>query len=497
MFRVKFEAFERNACFKLLWLIFFCISTLQGQAEIVTTLRDRLQHIFSDPELAHAQVGAMVSFVHKNKVIFSLNEKKSFLSASTLKLFTASFALDELGKEFRFETKLYYNGTIENGTLHGDLIVVGGGDPSINYFYRENQDTTLFLKDWADAVSAAGINKVDGLLLADISLFGGETVPTGWEWNDEPFDYFPQINALSFNNNCITLLIKPAKESNTLSSVKLVPDIGYLKVENRVNTVEAKANTVLEVNRKRGVNSKAYITGQIALDSSTRHEGITVKKPHILFLQSFREKLKQHKIQICGKSKTLKMPKNYYGKNTHLLATYQSPPLIELVSHMLKKSDNLYAELIMKRLQVNMIRSSSKEKLTALLNTYLKRIPIDPYSLNMADASGGRQSFVTPESIILLLNYLSKRPFFEKFKQCLPIGGVDGTLQNRFINTPAYKQVFAKTGSLNGVRTLAGYVYTKNRELVAFAFMINNSKLEGPKINALIDKAVIEIAREI
>lgn len=436
-------------------------------------LAGRLAAILDAPALRHASVGMLVrSLAPSGRVFFERNADLVFVPASNQKISTAATALARLGTDFRFETRaLCAAGTLESdGTLRGDVVLVGTGDPSL---------TSPRLGDLARQIAAKGVKRVTGRVVADDSRFDAKRLGEGWQWDDEPFDYQPQVSALNLDENVVRVSVAPGARAGDAARVTLDPPTLYARVVGAVRTGTAGGKTRVSFDRARGKND-LLVNGEIAAGAKPETGTLTIEEPSLFAAARLAELLRDAGVVVAGDlpGRSLAVP----AATTTLLGATSSEPLSTLVRDMMKRSDNLYAETLLKAAGacVEAGKPGSTAAGARTVAALLAQAGGDAAALRVADGSGlSRLNLVSPRNLVALLTYLADENkagpgVAQAFRNALPIGGVDGTLRNRFENTPAQNVVRAKTGSLSGVSALSGYLTTRAGEPLVFSILMNN-----------------------
>lgn len=488
----------------LLLLLFFCsCATTQKiieakpetKSEIIyyekdtplNQLKNELDGIFSNPSFSNAHWGVAIQSLETGEYFYKLNEHKSFIPASNMKLFTTAVALIKLGPNFKYKTNLYTDGEIKNGTLYGNLFVRGTGDPTISGRFT-NGDVTKTFKDWADSLLKMGIKEINGDIIGDDNYFDDQYMGTGWAWDDETYWYSAHISALSFNDNCVDLEIFPGKEIGDSAIIKITPSTNYVKIKNSIITVHPDSTTQIDFFRAPGTNIiNAF--GKISLKSNPYKESISVHNPTLYAVTVLKEVLESKGIKVNGGALDIDDTNlNPDYETMRILASYESPPLSEIIKVINKRSQNFYAEQVFRTLGKIFGGEGSTQKSVEVVKNTLAQIGIPPEGISIYDGSGlSRLDLVTPFQILTLLNYMFRHKYFSYFYESLPIAGVDGTLETRMIKTKAQGNVRAKTGYVQYVRTLSGYVKTGDGEMLAFVMMTNNYLIPTSVANAIQD----------
>ena len=215
-------------------------------------LREQLDDYFNDPNFSNAIMGVLVKSVRTGEVLYRKNSDKLFIPASNMKLFTSAAALILLGEDYTYETTLYVDGELSKGSLEGDLIIQGSGDPTISGRFYDGNITKVF-EDWADSLKARGIWVIDGDIIGDDSSFDNVGFGKGWELDYESKWYAAPTGTLSFNDNTIEVKIEPT-QANFPAKISLIPNTKYASVISKVVTVPDESDKPIKVTRVRGTN---------------------------------------------------------------------------------------------------------------------------------------------------------------------------------------------------------------------------------------------------
>ncbi len=403
------------------------------------------------------------------------------MPGSNMKILTLAAAADLLGWDYRFETRLVTTAPLESGVLHGDLIVVGGGDPSIS----ERSDERGVLQAMARQLREAGVRQIDGRVIGDDDLFDDQELGDGWAWDNLPYGYSAPVTALEYNEGSVDLVIRAGASTGDPVGIQVRPDGSGLEVENRLVTVSETGEGTLDMERRPG-SSHLVVRGQIPARAEAFARTASVNNPTLFFVNAFRGALVAEGLQVAGDSVDIDdlSPKpDLAGART--LAARRSPPLAQVATSMMKVSQNQYAELLLKTIGGKQIE---RERLRAL------GIADDSYII--ADGSGlSRYNYVTAETIVRILQIFHERPAgASAFVATLPIAGRDGTLARRLIGTPAEGKVRAKSGTIDNVRAISGYVEDGDGETLVFSIIASNFSVPLAQIDAAVDKALVRLA---
>jgi D-alanyl-D-alanine carboxypeptidase/D-alanyl-D-alanine-endopeptidase (penicillin-binding protein 4) len=506
----------------LVYVLLFCVSSVVAQQpKTLPELRSKIAEVLAKPELSSAMVGIKVVSLDNGRVLFEENATKLLRPASNMKLYTVAAALDRLSPDYRFSTSVYAPTRPDAaGIVHGELTIYGRGDPSIAARFN-NGDYFKAIDDLATRIVAAGVRRVEGDIVGDESYFVGPKYGSGWNWEDLTWYYGAEITPLTANDNALDLFVKPGLAIGQPALITTGPPDPLLTIVNKVTT-SAKGSR-REISIHRGLNENTItITGSIPMEDRGYTGGIGISHPALLFVYLLRSSLAQKGVTITGASKlrgatpppTMITGVTIGGQNgsstssspiQNEIATLQSPPFSVIAAQTLKPSQNLYTELILRTLgkvtpppapaTTSNLTQTSEELGLEAVKSFLKTVGLRPEALVLDDGSGlSRNDMITAEASVQLLTFMSKHRHATVFRDALPIGGVDGTLRNRFKGTPAENNVRAKTGSLSSAASLGGYLTTAGGEKLAFSIMVNNYPRDLDPRSSCIDPITVLLA---
>lgn len=477
-------------------LLFSCAATQQttGPEQEPATPQQQIERALDHPALDVANVGIFVQDPKSRSVIYQQNPHKLFMPASNQKLITAAAALSSLGPEYRYTTKIYADGMITDGVLQGDLYIRGSGDPTLSGRFHDG-DITRDLENWADSLSALGIRRIEGDIIADANMFEGDRIGKGWSYDDLSYWYAAQISALSFNDNCLDVTIVPGDSIGAPAKLSYEPETDYITMQNDLITVHADSVTQYDYHREHGTNRMRFF-GKISRSEKAIDDYITVHNPALYTATVFSEILAGEGITFNGEVNEVQ-----YGNRVPEYASmeqmviYKSPPLSRIVEVINKKSQNFYAEQVLKTLGYERYGKGTFDDGIRAVEAFLGGAGIDTEHLNVADGSGlSRRNLITPFQIATVLRTMYTGSHRDVYFSSLPVGGADGTLSGRFRGTAAQHRVSAKTGYVGFVRTLSGYVKTRDDHSLIFSIMVNHYTTNTSLINNLQDTIVTILA---
>ncbi|OCG15716.1 hypothetical protein A9G29_10575 [Gilliamella sp. Fer2-1] len=394
--------------------------------------------------------------------------------ASTQKVITALAAELELGRNFRFTTRLQTNGVISNKQLNGDLIIQLSGDPTF---------TRAKLKTMIAEMRQKGIEKIAGNIILDTSIFTSHDKAAGWSWNNLTACYNAPPSAAIIDDNCFYATVTPNKvgEKASISKPTNIPVTVTADVKTIAKNSKDPNDRYCELDVSYLDKNRYHLSGCIAASSDKTPLKFAVIDGVEYFSSILKNELKQQKITYTG---SLLQRKEKNNAQLTLLASSQSAPLSELLTVMLKKSNNLYADAIFRTLGAHYynVQGTWRNGGDAVRQILRKKAGINLENLVIADGSGlSRLNLVSADKLMEILQYISANDSQLKIIEMLPIAGIDGTLKNRksFNQTPFKETIRAKTGYIQGCYNLAGFIQKPDGKYVAFVQLLSGYQADN------------------
>jgi D-alanyl-D-alanine carboxypeptidase/D-alanyl-D-alanine-endopeptidase (penicillin-binding protein 4) len=337
----------------------------------------------------------------------------------------------------------------------------------------------------AQQIRDGGIREIEGRIIGDDDAFDDQKLGDGWAWDNLPYGYSAPVTALEYNEGSVDLVIKAGVSAGEPVEIQVRPEGSSLEVENHLDTVAETGTGVLTLERRPG-SLHLIVRGQIPAKAAPFARTASVDNPTQFFAEAFRGALTAAGVRVDkGAFDMDDVPPKPDLTSARTLAARRSPPLAQIATSMMKVSQNQYAELLLKALGG---RQVARERLRAM------GIADDSYII--ADGSGlSRYNYVTDETLVSILQNFQQRPADATvFLATLPVAGRDGTLARRLTGTPAEAKVRAKSGTIDNVRAISGYVEDADGETLVFSIIANNFALPASQIDAAADKALIRLA---
>src|SRR5215469_2155143 len=313
-------------------------------------LRSDIEAVIGQSEFARADWGVKVVSLATQKVLFAHNPEKYFSPASNTKLFTAALALNSLGPDYKIETSLYADRVPDtNGTLDSDLVVYGRGDPDFRAGLHSG-DYRAALEPLAAALVKSGVKRINGDLVGDQSYFSGPPYGSGWEWDDFQWYYGAEVSALSINDNSLDLWVKPGPHVGAPARIETGPSTSLITLMNRTTTVSPGGKRHIGVYRPVGENV-IYVSGSMPAGDSGYVGYVAVHDPALLFVSMLRDVLSAHGVTVSGRTRSVDWKYRDVAPldkdKIKCLGSVLSRPLREIIKDTLKRSQNLYAQLLL------------------------------------------------------------------------------------------------------------------------------------------------------
>lgn len=510
-----------------------------------------------DAILARADVvrgfwGVDIEDLDTAEVLYSHEADRLFSPASNTKLFTTAAALALIGPNYRFRTTIESAAPPDaSGRLLGDLVLVGRGDPNLSGralpFELKTErpfPPARIIEELADQVVARGVRVIEGDVVADDSFYVDEPYGQGWSQEDLVWESGAPVSALAVNDNLVYFNIVPGARPGELALVTASPFAGNYEIENHILTTPAGSGPrKISVDRHMGSN-RVQLWGTIPVDGPATSEALAIEDPAQWCARLLAELLARRGVVLHGRTRAHHLERNDLstvsmkapaanraglanggaseGRATGgvaaasaplsaalsdhggallrpqpvVLAAHDSPPLGVDIRVINKVSQNLHAEMLLRLLGREKGASGSVAAGLEVLRGFLTQAGLSQEEYLFYDGSGlSRLNLVSPQATVKLLRYAASQPWGTEFIDTLPLAGVDGTLAGRFKTLPAGTVLRAKTGTLDHVNVLSGYLTTATGRRLVFSILGNHHTLSGGQASEVIDQIVLEAAR--
>ena len=514
-----------------------------GRSGACTELAQTIAGLLEEPPVARDHWGIAVIGMD-GAPIYSLNEGQLFQPASNAKLFTTAAAMALLGEKATYQTKILARGVFaDGGKLTGHLVLVGNGDANLSgrvlpyvapvpgqkpTATDDGLPPLRYLEEMADRVAATGLKSIEGDVIGDDTVFPWEPYAQDWVIDDAVWGYGAPVSALSINDNQIKVTVTPGDVAGAPASVAIDPEVPYYTLDTAVTTGAAKSGSTVQMVRAPG-SKVLRIFGTVGLHGQPDVEEIAIQDPAEYAAAAFKGMLEARGIPVSGVAKarhrvllnteSFSRESGAVGEATGVspqqriepaddaafevamkgeektVATHTSVELLQDVVVTNKMSQNLHAELLLRQLGAARGRDGTIAQGARVVQQFLLTAGIDKDDFVFFDGSGlSGHDLVTPRATVRLLQYASGQSWFADWKGSLPVGGVDGSLEGRFMKAPLKGKVWAKTGTLGEARALSGYVECASGRTAIFSIMVGNHLPQSNADREVTNKIVAAIA---
>lgn len=454
----------------------------------------QIDAIVHDESFAHAHWGVLIKSLDTDRIWYAHDAEKLFMPASNNKIPSTAAAMMVLGPDFTFTTQLMSKAAIKNGVLEGDLVVWSNGDPTQYEKYMD--DSRAVFIQHAQKLKELGVREIHGNIIGDDNAFDDEHIGEGWCLDYLQTWYAAPFGALQFNENYVDFrLFPPASEEE---GVKIVPNVesSYFTIENHLEVVEDGV-TDMDVQRDYGSNVIRF-TGTVQAGGSPFWKTVSIWNPTAFYVHVLKETLESEGIKVCGKAKDCDEIPNWVhapeDAGYSILNTYNSIPLSQVITHCLKRSQNMYAETMPRVTSWYETGLGEFSKGREIADSVFVQFGVEPGTWIYSDGSGlNRYNFISPSVEVKILEGMYRQEELrDMWINALPLAGHDGTLKRRMKGTAAEGRVMAKTGTISNVRGLSGYAKTACGENIVFSFLVNGHRLTSKDTERITD-AILEL----
>jgi D-alanyl-D-alanine carboxypeptidase/D-alanyl-D-alanine-endopeptidase (penicillin-binding protein 4) len=452
--------------FAVLW----SLSVFSNSWCVGAEVAEEIDAILARANLKDAKVAVQVTDTETGEVLYSHNGRRLMVPASNQKIITGASALMKLGPDYCFETTLWVRGKIADDVLAGNLVLCGGGDPTLGSPSIGEEPLAQFER-WADVVRDMGVRSIDGDIVVWNGFFSGDSIPPSWPKEQLWQPYCAPPDAMTFHDNCVRVIVLPGLEVGEPARLELFPDVDILSLQNQCRTTQ-KGHAIWF--SREVASSEIVVGGRVRAGSKGWSGLVTVPDPARFTGEVFRNVLIDRGIDLSGMVKVVGKRAEDFGDDARMIARRRAP-LTKALRVMMQDSQNLYAEQVLRTIGAELQGEGTREDGLRVVRRFWISRGVDRRSIVLDDGSGmSRKNRITAEAICHVLHLLWNSDYASQIIDILPEAGEDGTLSTRFQDRRYRGRIHAKTGYLRGVGALSGYARTFSGRMVAFSILIND-----------------------
>ena len=461
---------------------------------IITAILLNISLLTGNPATSKAKISVMVKDLTDGQIVEQYQPSKPATPASVTKLLTTAAALETLGENFRFSTKVVYSGEVIDSVLHGDLIVLGNIDPTLGAPDKKiplEQSAAQLTTDWVARLHHKGIKSINGRIIADMSRLNNEGYNPYWLWEDIGNYYAPAIWGLNYMRNTLNIYLNSGACGSRANVVRTYPQIEGLEVTSTV-TCTRISKDLSYVSGKAMDNSRA-MRGEIPSNKGDFCVKGDLPNPGLQLAIDLQKAIEKAGGKVTGQPQYIFKS---VASDTPLKTAFvhHSQPLREIIKVTNEESNNMYAEALGRYLVSRYQTQSGSQQAAQHLYHYWKNRHMPMSGCVLKDGCGlAPQNKLTASMLVQLLARMYYGKQRKAWFNSLPISGKTGTLTHFLENTSLEGKVHAKSGTLTGTKCFAGYIQRPNGHLWAFAVLVSDTGGPTDPIQKTIEKYLLSL----
>ncbi len=473
---------------KLLIKILFIIISFN----VFSQHSDIKEYISNIPEFKNALFSFYAEDLNTGDTLIDINSDINIRPASNLKILTTIAALEVLGSNKRFKTKMLYSGNISNSKLNGNIYIISEGDPTLNSKYF-NKDSVNFLYKTLNTLKSKGIKTITGNIIVLDTLFKGLQNPSTWVWGDIGNYYGAGANVIGIFDNQYKIYFNTKSEINdTAKIIKILPNGYKLNIKNEVLISDVKGDKTNIYASE--LCDKYIIKGFLPQNKDSFIVKGAIQNPEKALAILLKKYLDTNNVKVQGKC----LVTHDKISTNNMLMEYYSPTVKEIVTATNLYSINLFAEFLFRQISIKQGGDGSNASAAKELKKFWIKKGLNHQQLNLFDGSGlSSYNLISTKNIVKTLKYVYGTSFFTDFKSTLPTAAKSGTLKFMFRKTALAGKLYAKSGTMTGVKSYSGYIYKSEDKPVVFSIVLNNYTLPSYKIKKQIQQILLYLSKNI
>lgn len=440
------------------------------------------------PLTGRANMSVLMQNMRTGEIIDTYHPDHVVPPASVMKLLTTGAALELLGADFRFPTTLEYSAPVENGVLRGNLYIHGSCDPSLGWKGR-----TAFLDQWVRAIRKAGITRIEGSVVADMTMLDGDAQNPAWLCEDAGNYYAPGVFGINYYGNTMNIVLRSGEVGSVAEVMKTEPQVDDVMFINRVRCTQITHDGAfvsgLPYSRER------YLSGAVPSNLGTFGVKGDLPNPGLLLARHLTNRLREAGIAVT-RDATYEADHNPLNPARTVLYTHYSEPLSELIKETNVNSNNLYAEALFRYLGTLYSVPGTIHNSSDLIRDFWRRRGVDMSAAIVKDGCGlAPQDAVCAKAFVQLLLYMARSKHAEAWFASLPVSGLSGTLKTLCPKTELEGRIHAKSGTIAGTKNFAGYLDMPNGDRWVFAILISSAPCKARRVQTVIQDYLLDVYR--
>lgn len=451
-----------------------------------------INEVINYDKVENAILGLSVVNTNTGEELYSYNSNFALKPASSQKIITTAAALGILGENFQFETKIWAKGNIENGVLKGDIIIEGGGDPTLGFMrYSMGKKSKEIFREWIAKIKAAGISKIDGKIIGDPTIFESQLVSPNWQWEDIGNYFGAGVAGLNFHENKYEIQFLPNGKEGEPAKIELInPPLEGVEILNEVRIGSPSSGDQAYIYCA-PYSTTVVVRGTVPKSSKAFTIKGAVQNPAKFTASWFKIELEKAGIEVTkGQDFLFSKNKELYN-GASIIHTHLSAPLKEIVFWANKKSINIYCEALLKMIGLKQYNSGSYSKGIEAIQSYWKAKGVDISGWQMCDGSGLSPSNALPPKVhAQIISAITKQPYYESLNNSLSTAckGDYGSMGGMLCNTECANNLRAKSGYIAHNRSYAGLLENRCGDTIAFSVMLNGYQCSNGQAGVLLTK---------
>ena len=443
--------------------------------------------------MKHASLSVCVYNITQSVPVYDYDSYRSLTPASVNKIFPIAVGFDQLTSKFRFKTSLLYSGDVDReGVLHGNVYIVGGGDPMLgSYRYRQTQPDSLFAA-WLKVIKGMGIRAIDGRICYDASIFDNQPLCDSWQWGDVGNYYGSGAYGLNYHENMYFTYFNPGKKLGyPATGAGTKPKNVGVRNQNEVITGGENSGDQVTVFGDPYTMLRSF-RGSVPLGKNNFAVRASLPNPPDVCARMFSVYLRNNGInvshnvsEVFGRQDSCKVMLEYESENFYVVAQYAN-----------LTSNNIYVESIFKYLGYKRYGKGSFANGSRAVGDFFRIHNLESSGVKIVDGCGlSRRNMVTTDFICRFLAELARMPIYNDFSKSMAKAGENGTVRNLLPGLPSNVTVRIKSGTMEGVKAYAGYVTTRSGDLLCFSVISNGHTCNSTEATRMLEKILYQVAK--